>query len=134
MSPRTSTYWRRLALSIPFAAVATFSGSALGDPAVACAEPREWDIGYYDDCVALALADYQGGKSTFQDYHGNVMLCCQLSGGDWDGANGSCQAPAAEQAQEAERQPATPEGGMTLWPGTPVGPVAPPAGEATLAP
>ncbi len=140
MPPRTSTYLRRFALATLFAGAATFSASAFGDPAVACAEPREWDIGHYDDCVAYALADYQTGKSSFQDYNANVMLCCQLSGGDWNGANGSCQAPAGEQAQEAERQPAPPppEEGMIFWPGSqvppPAGPAAPPPSEAAPAP
>jgi hypothetical protein len=41
MTPRTATYLRRVALATLFAAAATFSGSAFGDPAVACAAPRE---------------------------------------------------------------------------------------------
>jgi hypothetical protein len=50
MTRRTATYLRRVALATLFAAAATFSGSAFGDPAVACAAPREWDIGAYDAC------------------------------------------------------------------------------------
>ncbi len=137
MTPRPSIYLRRFALATLFAGAATFSASAFGDPAVACAAPREWDIGAYDACVARALADYQGGKSTFQDYNENVMVCCVATGGDWNyaaAAGGDCVAPYGDQAQEAERQPVPSDGGMTLWMPPPAGPAAPPASEAASAP
>jgi hypothetical protein len=140
MTPRTSIYLRRSAFAILFGTAATLSASAFGDPATACAAPREWDIGAYDACVARALADYQGGKSTLQDYNENVMVCCVATGGDWNyaaAAGGDCTAPFGEEAQEAERQPAPPPEGMTLWPGytqAPPGPAAPPPSEAAPAP
>ena len=135
MSPHTSTYWRRLALAIPFAAAATFSGSAFGDSATACAEPREWDIGFYDDCMQAANDAWQADEITNAQWFSEKANCCGASGGEFEPHSGDCMAPPAE---EAERQPAPPDFGgptMTLWmPPPPVDPVAPPAGEATLAP
>jgi hypothetical protein len=136
MTPRTSSYLRRFALATSFAAAATLSVSAFGDPAVAPAGPREWDVANYDDCMAYILADYQSGKRTFQEYNADAKTCCWTSGGVISEEQ-LCVAPPAEQAQEAERQPASPPpqdfGGptATLWmPPPPPGPVAPPAGEA----
>lgn len=137
MTTRKSTYWRRLALATLFAGTATFSASAFGDPATACAAPREWDVGRYDSCVADALALYQTGSYTFQDYHEDVQTCCLNTGGVLSETQG-CVAPVGEQAQEAERQPvppAPPDFGMaTLYMPPPPGPVAPPPSEAILAP
>jgi len=137
MTGRTPKYLRRLALATLLAAAATFSVSAVADPAVACAEPREWDIRHYDDCMAYALAQYQTGEMTFQEYNSNVNTCCWQSGGVVSETQ-LCVAPTGEQAQEAERQPAPPEDGLILWPGyqvlPPAGPAAPPPSEAAQAP
>ena len=117
MTFRTSTHLRRLAFATLLAAAATFSGSAIGDPALACAEPREWDIGGYDDCMAYALAQYQTGKMTFQEYNSNVNTCCWLNGGVVS-EDQLCVAPTGEQSQEAERAPVEPAiqpPEATLW-------------------
>ena len=81
MTPSTSINLRRLAIAIPMAAAATFSAGAFGEPATACAAPREWDVSNYDDCMADLLADYQTGKRTFQEYNGDAKTCCKTSGG-----------------------------------------------------
>jgi hypothetical protein len=46
-----STRWRRLLPGALIAATTVLGGSALADPATACAAPREWDIGEWDKCV-----------------------------------------------------------------------------------
>jgi hypothetical protein len=126
MAPRTSTYLRRLALATLFAGAATLSSSAFGDPAVACAAPREWDIQSYDDCMAYILADYQSGKRTFQEYNADAKTCCWTSGGVISETQ-LCVAPTGEEAQEAERQPSPP-------PPPPGQVVGPPATLATQPP
>ncbi len=139
MTPRTSTYLRRLALAIPLAVAATFSASAFGDPAIACAAPREWDIGAYDACSTRVDDAWIRGAISEENHIDAYRECCEKTGGDWNPASKQCQAPPAEQAQEAERQPAPPpEGGMIFWPGyqvlPPAGPAAPPPSEAAPAP
>jgi hypothetical protein len=135
MTARISTYLRRLATLL--AAAATFSISAFGGSASACAAPIEWDLNLYDECMAYALAQYQTGEMTFQEYNSNVNTCCWQSGGVVSETQ-LCVAPAGEEASEAERQPAPWEGDMTLWPEgqvlPPAGPAAPPPSEAVLAP
>jgi hypothetical protein len=138
---------RRAALVTLFAAATTLSASAFEDPAAARAEPREWDVANYDDCMAYLLADYQSGKRTFQEYNADANTCCWTSGGVVSEEQ-LCVAPTGEQAQEAEREPATPapaspevgmlpDGGMTLYmppPVAPAGPAGPRPSEAVLIP
>ncbi|MGB3351230.1 MAG: hypothetical protein WBB00_00500 [Mycobacterium sp.] len=85
---------RHLAAAGLIAAAAIVSGSGIGEPAVACAAPQEWDIGEYDSCVAKTLANYQNGVITFQQYNEIVKDCCLLSGGILSDLQG-CVAPAA---------------------------------------
>lgn len=85
---------RHLAAAGLLAAAAIVSGSGIGDPALACAAPQEWDIGEYDSCVAKTLANYQNGVITFQQYNEIVKDCCIISGGVLSDAQG-CVAPAA---------------------------------------
>lgn len=135
MTARTPKCLRRLALATLLAAAATFSVSASGGSASACAAPREWDIGFYDDCIQAANDAWQADEITNGQWFSEKANCCDASGGEFEPLSGDCMAPPAE---EAERQPAPPDFGgpsMTLWmPPPPVGPAAPPAGEATLAP
>jgi len=128
---------RRVVPAVFIAVIAALGGSAVGDPATAYAAPREWDIGTYDWCAEGALEEYQGGKSTFQDYHDDMKVCCVSTGGVWNGDD--CVAPPVEQAGAAERQPAPPaitlpEVEATLFMPTPVGPVGPPPDEVGQAP
>jgi hypothetical protein len=109
-------------------AVAAVGGSAIGSPAVACAEPREWDIGSYDSCVdQVNGAVDRGVIQRGNDYINYLKYCCSKSGGDWNSDTNSCQAPAAEQGTQTGPQINLPPGGLpqaTLAPATP-GPVAP---------
>jgi hypothetical protein len=118
MAPRTSTYLRRLALATVFVAVATFSGSAFGNSAVASAAPREWDIGAYDACSTRVDDAWIAGKISDASHIDAYRECCEKTGGIWSSASRDCVAPPAEQAQEAERAPVeTPalQPEATLW-------------------
>ncbi|MEO3758076.1 hypothetical protein ABGB19_07285 [Mycobacterium sp. B14F4] len=71
--------------------------SGFGYSAVAGAEPtdphpapsREWDIGVYDECMAI------GTLSAYK--------CCMYSDGEWDAENYKCVAPAPLDAGEPEQ-------------------------------
>lgn len=127
----TSRNLHRVTLAAVLAGVATFTGSAVGDPAAACAAPREWDIGAYDSCVATVYEGLPDNISPEQNEEmwDSLRWCCESTGGRWKAGSSNCEAPPAEQAQEAERAPVgTPFIGpdATLWMPPPVGPVAPP--------
>jgi hypothetical protein len=120
MTPRTSIYLylRRLALTTVFAAAATFSASAFGDPAVACAAPTEWDIGAHDACTTRVDDAWVRGDISDANHGDAYRECCEKTGGIWDNSTDDCIAPPAEQAQEAERAPvgtAVPQSEATLW-------------------
>jgi hypothetical protein len=137
MTSRTSTFIRRLALATLFAGAATLSASAFGDPATACAAPREWDIGAYDDCVATVWIEGDISPAQNEEMYDSIRWCCEYSGGVWNADSVSCAAPPAEQAQEAERAPAgtpflPPESQATLW--MPPPPPPPPPPEGVIAP
>ena len=118
------------------AGAATFSSGAFSDPATACAAPREWDIAFYDDCIQAASDAWQADEISYGEWQAARAECCEASGGvyDYGLSDRGCTAPPAEQAQEAERQPAPPEFGMTLYMPPPVGPVAPPPSQVMQAP
>ncbi|GFG49606.1 hypothetical protein CQY20_19190 [Mycolicibacterium agri] len=80
---------------ITAASAAAFAATAvvLALPATASAAEREWDIGSYDQCIA----DGYGKGFDNQDWENHDALCCWASGGDWNAAQGRCQAPPAEQ-------------------------------------
>jgi hypothetical protein len=92
---------RRVALATLFAAAATFSGSAFGDPAVACAAPREWCIGAYDACSTRVDDAWIAGAIS-EESHLDIPRVCEKTGGIWSNARRDCVAPPAEQAEEAE--------------------------------
>lgn len=94
--------WRRLVPAALIVAAGALGGSAIAEPASACAAPREWDIGAYDQCLADGI-----GKGYDEDEALNhKALCCWASGGDWNIAEGKCQAPPAEPAQGRAVPPA----------------------------
>lgn len=66
-------------------------GSTISAPA-ACAAPAEFDPADFDACVASALAKYQRGAITLQQYNGSVKDCCWAASGRWDDKKG-CIAP-----------------------------------------
>jgi hypothetical protein len=119
---------RLLGPAILLAAAATLGGSAIGTPAVACAEPREWDIGSFDACRdQVTDAVGRGIIQRGSDYTNYLKYCCAKSGGDWNDETNDCQAPPAEQGTQTGPQANLPQGGVpqaTLAPATP-GPVAP---------
>jgi hypothetical protein len=121
-SPKRSLrHLHRLGVAALIAAAATLGGSAVGSPAIACAEPNsgEWDIEQYDKCIHDYLGDPLKDTQAWFDH---VKLCCWLSGGKWDGAN--CMAPPAG-AQSGPQANLPPGGLPTLQP------LAPPTGAAT---
>jgi len=86
--------WRRL-LPAELIAAGALGSAGVAEPAHACAAPREWDIGAYDQCVAEGY----GKGYDDQEWENHKALCCWASGGDWNAAQGKCQAPPAEPAQ-----------------------------------
>jgi hypothetical protein len=136
MNFRPFTILRRATLAIVLAAATTVTVNAFGDPITAPAQPREWDIGAFDDCTGAAAELWGAKKITVADYDWQVAQCCLTTGGLYRG-EGICVAPPAEQAQEAEKAPVgTPFIGpdATLWLPPPVGPVVPPPSEVLRAP
>lgn len=98
MTNKTRPIRGHMRLLVPatlIAAAATLGGSAIGEPAKACAAPREWDIGAYDQCIAGGF----GKGYDAQEWENHKALCCLASGGDWSAARSECQAPPAEPAQ-----------------------------------
>ena len=97
---------RRLAPTVLLAATVTLAGSAVGEPATACAAP-EWDVGAFDLCMKQSI--------WITDMYLREKICCTQTGGVWvtdkysDGTDvadsGRCTAPPAE---PAEAQPTLP--------------------------
>ena len=92
---------RHLAAAGLIAAAAMVSGSAIGQPATACAEPREWDIQAYDQCVWKHLGEITNDVEELTVKHD----CCLQSGGDWNAPEGKCVAPPANSAQAPANVP-----------------------------
>jgi hypothetical protein len=95
------TRWRLLVPAALLAAAATLGGSAFGDPAVAFAAPREWDIGEYDKCIQQADHDFFDGKISVAVHDERVRICCSDSGGVWKAGlplYDACTAPPANAA------------------------------------
>jgi hypothetical protein len=89
-----SRRWRRLIPVAFIVAAGTLGGSAVAEPAHACAAPREWDIGAFDQCVNDGL----GKGYNDEERQNHMALCCWATGGDWNAAEGKCQAPPPEPA------------------------------------
>ena len=157
MSPRTSTYWRRLVHAGRLAAaVAIAAGAMMLTAPVGNAIPEQTII---DECneaggnyttIVIDLVRYS--TCCYRDIKG-FTHCDHYVDGTYETTNNTLEPPqpsppppppgqvVGPPAEEAERQPAPPAspdfGGptMTLWmPPPPVGPAAPPSGEATLTP
>ena len=95
------TRWRLLVPAALLAAAATLGGSAFGDPAVAFAEPQEWDIGNYDACMAHVLDLWLRGEISSAGREELSRGCCTRWGGVLqEGAHGAfkCVAPPANAA------------------------------------
>lgn len=116
-------YLRHLAAAGLIAAAATVGVGAVGEPPNACAEPREWDIAGYDDCVALNTANYQAGKITLQQFNALVIDCCVLNGGIWADSQGCVAPPAEQSAQPTPPGMAPRPGEATQNPAAPLPPI-----------
>ena len=126
---------RRLRLLLPaalIAATAALGGSAIGDPATACAAPKEWDIDSYDRCFEDAYADFLDNRISKARYQERVQNCCTDSGGQWkpgagfpgNNEGGDCFAPPLNPAQApGSRIPP----GVDIQTATPVPPPEPAA-------
>lgn len=73
--------WRRLVCAASIAAAATIGGTAFGDLAVASAEPREWDIANYDECVRKVNAAEWKGEISAASGTQLRRECCTRWGG-----------------------------------------------------
>lgn len=73
--------WRRLVCAASIAAAATVGGIAVGDLAIASAEPREWDIANYDQCVANVNAAEDKGEISHASASELRRSCCETWGG-----------------------------------------------------
>ncbi len=92
VSPAVRICLPRLLPAALFAVAAMLGGSPFGEPAVANAAPREWDIGAYDECV-------QNGLEAGMDPEVVAFNCCDESGGVWDSDAKKCGAPPADGAE-----------------------------------
>jgi hypothetical protein len=105
----TSLLARALRTGVPavlLAAAAALGGSAIGDLAVATAEPREWDLEAYDLCMK---------QSTIADQYYREYICCVNTGGVWVtqkypsgepvAGTGHCVAPPANAATSPRTWP-----------------------------
>lgn len=105
---------RRILPAGLLAATAIFGGSAIGDPASACAAPPEWDIGAFDQCLNSGL----GKGMSDEEWESHYTWCCLKSGGQCAkpiAGSGKCRC-VAPPAEPAEAGPGwVPPGGM---PGT----------------
>jgi hypothetical protein len=66
-----------------------------GDPATACAAPREWDIGAYDECIEPIDDAVEAGILDWEGAREEQKYCCSITGGVWDEAQSTCVAPPA---------------------------------------
>lgn len=85
-----------LAAAGALAVAAAVANAGIGQPSTACAEPQEWDIQSYDDCVWKHLGDITNDVDDLTVKHD----CCLQSGGVWKAAEGKCVAPPANPAQQ----------------------------------
>jgi hypothetical protein len=79
--PTASVRLRRHVPAVLFAAAA-----ALGSSTSTATAAAEWDIGYYDECVA------EGGSQVKDPVEWD-HFCCDNSGGVWNAAQAKCEAP-----------------------------------------
>jgi hypothetical protein len=99
---------------------------ALGSPAVATAEPKEWDIGTYDQCVRSFSDDPNASAATHQRWKDHMKMCCDKSGGVYQySGQGGCVAPPKEQAEVWRPPGGLPAGTLTPIVDLPPGVITP---------
>jgi hypothetical protein len=80
-------------------AIAAAAG-AIASP-VASAEPKEWDIGVYDQCVGSFDGNPATSAADFKRWEDHMKMCCDKSGGVYKySGNGGCESPPKDQPQE----------------------------------
>jgi hypothetical protein len=96
--------------------MATVGGSAIGNPAIACAEPNsgEWDIEEYDRCMRGVDWEISSGKFSDEVIARHIASCCTETGGVLDGTGGCVAPPAGAQTGPQANLP--PGGLLTLRP------------------
>lgn len=73
---------------------------ALASPAVATAEPKEWDIGAYDQCLRSFDGNPNASTAELERWRDHLKMCCEKTGGIYKYSGpGGCVAPPAEQAE-----------------------------------
>jgi hypothetical protein len=112
------TYLRRLLPAALLAAAATLGGSAFGDPAIACAEPKKFDLDGYYACVDAAIELNKENKITDAQMKELVNGCCYAAGGKVDD-KGICNKEAAAETQPTLPGEAPPPVGATQNPAPP---------------
>jgi hypothetical protein len=102
-------------------AAAALGGSAVGDPTIAGAEAREWDVGAWDACMRDVDRRVMAGDIVDDaEMSFAVQQCCFSSGGVWDpDLEGNCGALPAVAADTPAAPP--PE---AVDPDVPTGPPA----------
>ena len=95
---------------------------AIASP-VASAEPREWDIGAYDQCVGSFDGNPATSAADFKRWEDHMKMCCDKSGGVYKySGNGGCESPPKDQAEVWHPPGGLPAGTLTpvidLPPGT----------------
>ena len=102
LSVPIATFVRRLIPAVLIAGAATLGSSAVGNPAIACADPAvNWDKQYYQNCKAPKDADFSAGIINDAQYRERIQYCCYKAGGAWKyeidangmAVNGDCGDP-----------------------------------------
>jgi hypothetical protein len=71
---------RLLPAAFLFTAAATLGGSAIGNPAIGCAQPQQWDEAGFNQCAEGYEAQREDDYVSW--YYG-VRQCCTSYGGVW---------------------------------------------------
>ena len=119
-------------------ATCLITGGMLADPSTGSAQPKEWDIQVYDDCMDGAREAFVAGDISIDDFDSQGGVCCDVSGGVRDGTGPyDCTAPAVAAGPRSPAPPseaANPDVPTAAPPSTP-GPKPPtPKTPFTLAP
>jgi hypothetical protein len=118
MRPTIPTHLRPLLPAALFAAAVTLGGSALAEPATACAEPKKFDVDGYYACVDAAIELNKENKITDAQMKELVNGCCYAAGGKVED-NGMCNKEPAAETQPTQPGVAPPPVGATQNPAPP---------------
>jgi hypothetical protein len=69
-------------------------------PAVASAEPKEWDIGAYDQCVSSFDGNPAASAADNKRWVDHMKMCCEKTGGVYKYSGpGGCESPPKDQPE-----------------------------------